>query len=343
VCCQHAYYSAVLVPPAAFFAALGITWSLRRPLTALLLTAGIAVAGVWQFAQGANGALWFAAATYLTPGSTLEYQNLSVLVLAVTAALAVAASAAGVLLVSRGHRTRGRRLQAAAVALALLPMLAVTAVNVLSPQQARAGGDPRSGRLSVPFTPPGPLAQHQLPGGLVVRDVGTAAYSLPDVPADLALLISQENPQARWGAAMLTAYQAGAMQLASGRPILSYGGTRGYDEPLTLEQFLELVAAGDMPTALVSASDFCQLEPRLGFTADRGHEPARILAWVLEHGQRSVPPTAAAGSPWYPAVYELAPETAAAQLRGGIPPSKAVQSAAASTDDSWQSDLPHCR
>jgi 4-amino-4-deoxy-L-arabinose transferase-like glycosyltransferase len=79
---------------------------------------------------------------------------------------------------------------------------------------------------------PGGFGQGLGPGGI---DGGSS------VDSALVDLLKQSGTSYRWPAAMSSASNAAAIQLASGTPILAIGGFNGSDQSLTLAQFQKLV------------------------------------------------------------------------------------------------------
>jgi hypothetical protein len=66
------------------------------------------------------------------------------------------------------------------------------------------------------------------------------------VDSELVSLLRSNAGSYRWVAAMASASNAAPVQLASGEPILAIGGFNGTDQSLTLAEFQQLVASGQV-------------------------------------------------------------------------------------------------
>ena len=310
-CCQHAYYLVVLVPPVAHLTALAFG-ALRRNGRAALAASVASVAwSWWQFNQGAHWAVQnVVVVEFELVGRWFDGYDLTV-ALAVFGVL-IAGSVVAVRL-GRGRDAR-EAVTAGLAVFALVPMIAVTAVNVVSAQQESTGGDPKSGRYATAWIPPTAPEGLTIYPGVVTPPLGQSPYAVEDVtPALLDAAISPTG--ARWGAGTLTQFNAAPLQLLSGRPVLAFGGTRGYDEVMTLEEFQRIVIKGELDRVVVALTDFCYFDPRYQFTSGEGHEPARILDWVALNG--TPVEYTNGGSPWTPVVYRLDPQKAAVALADG--------------------------
>jgi 4-amino-4-deoxy-L-arabinose transferase-like glycosyltransferase len=310
-CCQHAYYLVVLVPPVAHFSALAFT-ALRRRSGAALATAAATVAwSWWQFSQGAHWAIQYN--TIKEFGLAETWLDGFGVMVAVATFGVIAAGVIAAVILARGRTTR-TAVAAALAVFAVAPMISVTLMNIVSGQQEISGGDPKSGRHAMAWTPPTALEGITIYPGVVTPPLGQSPYVAEDVsPVLLETAIAPTG--IRWGAATLTQFSAAPLQLLSGRPVLAFGGTRGYDEVMNLEEFQRLVADGELDRVVVALTDFCALDPRYEYSSSDGHEPARILDWVALNG---TPVEYDNGdSPWTPVVYRLDPQAAASALTDG--------------------------
>jgi hypothetical protein len=91
----------------------------------------------------------------------------------------------------------------------------------------------------------------------------------------LTALLSADAGQYTWVAAAVGADTAAGLQLATGEPVLLVGGFIGSDPSPTLQQFQDLVTAGEIHYFLDSGSG-----GRAGFGAIDSGPPARSPAWI---------------------------------------------------------------
>jgi 4-amino-4-deoxy-L-arabinose transferase-like glycosyltransferase len=259
----HPYYTVVLAP--AIGALVGIVvpilWRNRRnaPMRALL-AAMLAGTVLWSFALLLRVPDWHPELRW--------------------AVLLGGFAVTAVLLVPRTLTGRARTGVAAVGLLATLGgPLAYTAATASQPHtgaipsagpaaaafgggQVRGAGPQAGGGLPGGGLPGGALPGGGLPGGAVPGGrggpgglgragalgapgaAGGGFRGNPEVDSALVALLRTNAGSHRWAAAMASASNAAAIQLASGEPIMAIGGFNGTDQSLTLAQFQQLVRDG---------------------------------------------------------------------------------------------------
>lgn len=245
----HSYYAVALAPAIAALVGAGIVdlWRLRsrRIAAGLVLSLGLVGSGwlSWQLLERTPG---------FAPGLGL-------------AALAIAAAAAVV--VALPARALGAKLPAVALGLGLAALLAgPVAYAADTVGTAYGGGDPAAGPAvagtgfgggngAVPGGGNGFAGRNGIVSGLAPGMGGTAGNARPGdggaAPGGTAsdalvdYLVANQG-SATWLVAADSANEAGAIQLASGRPVMAMGGFSGSDPAPTLEQLQAYVRSGQL-------------------------------------------------------------------------------------------------
>ena len=310
VCCLHPYYLAPHAPVIAAFAAYGLERTTGWARYALV----VASVGwsAYLFRGGADDVL-----VELLDG---RGRSAGVVVTVVAIALVVLALATA----RRAGWLSFTALVAAASAFALL----VTSMTVVPARPSAVDGDPRSGRGVISWHPwVDTFEEFELLPGLSVSGLGASPYSAEDVLPGIRRALATST--ATWSGATLTSFNAAAFSVASGVPVMPYGGTKGYDEIVTLEKFQSQVVDGSITYGLVSWIDFCSTVGTQRYGLDDGHEPTRILYWLLRNGKTvgydtaggrddARPTKVSAQAPrWQPLVLRLDPESAARDRADG--------------------------
>lgn len=310
-CCLHAYYIAPNAPVMAFLAAYALLAS-GRYVRVLLVGATVSWCVV-EFTGGADEVISAQLDSLLSPG-------------VITGILAGAA----LLLVAFSSLAKSSRSSTtAAIASVAVFASAVTAMGVVLPRPSAVDGDPASGRMLRSWAPESPLTLLYAPfPGSEDHAIGLSPYASEDVPNGLRSVLAERAPL--WSAATLSSFSASAFALASGAAVMAYGGTKGYDEVITLEDFQRLVGDGDIRFGVVGRIDLCFTETTEKFSYAAGHEPAKIMFWLLRTGQ-PVPyetdpeavasptstNTSVASQRWRPVLLRLDPAKAASDLADG--------------------------
>lgn len=116
---------------------------------------------------------------------------------------------------------------------------------------------------------PGVPGGFRPPGG-----PGPGGFGQPvEVGEELVALLQDAADSHRWAAAMTAASTAAPYQLASGAPIMAVGGFNGTDQSMSLGDFKDLVASGDVGYYIVGGG-FAG-SPNMGLAGE-------IAAWVQQ-------------------------------------------------------------
>ncbi|MDW8314692.1 MAG: glycosyltransferase family 39 protein [Rhodovarius sp.] len=233
----HTYYLAVLAPPLAALAAAGGAWLLRRE--GGWLAAGLAGLGLWQghILLGQAGA---------DPAQPALQAGLFALGLALLLLLA-------------------RAVWRIPPALLLIPALILPAAAAASLVLRRPN----------PATPAADLARLGRPAEDAERAAAAARAALWRERL-LALLDAQAAPE-RFVLAVPNALIAAPLILASGRPVIAYGGYAGTDPILTPARLCALVRDGAL--RFVMTGGFA-LTPR------QAEVQGELWAWIRRHGEQ---------------------------------------------------------
>jgi 4-amino-4-deoxy-L-arabinose transferase-like glycosyltransferase len=225
----HAYYTVALAPAIGALVALG-GWVLWRQRTsyaaAALLAFTTALSTAWAFVlldRNSDYLPW------------LKY-------LVATVGFAAALMLAGV-------RHLPRRVGTAVAATALVATLAAPAAYSLeTAATAHTGSIPTAGP-SAGGGMGGPGGGGGAPGGPDGTTTGGGVGGLltgSTPTAQLTAMLQQDASSWTWSAAVVGANSAAGYQLASGEPVMALGGFNGSDPSVTLAQFQEYVANGDI-------------------------------------------------------------------------------------------------
>jgi 4-amino-4-deoxy-L-arabinose transferase-like glycosyltransferase len=239
----HPYYNVALAPAVAALAGMVVAhlWQRRDTLSArLLLALLLAISAGWAFALLSRTPDW------------MPVLRWSVAVVAVLAAVGI--------VVFGAHSGRLTAVVAGvAIAAALAGSASFTIYNVAESHSSGPGsmsGPPRPGGDSWPGGGPGG------PG----RDKPNAELQ--------NLIRGTDN---RWAAATVGSFQAGDLELSTGKSLMAIGGFSGGDNAPTLAQFRQYVEDGQIHYFIVSDH-----KRGPGGGRERG-SAAEITAWVTGH------------------------------------------------------------
>ncbi|WP_110783793.1 ArnT family glycosyltransferase [Mycolicibacterium mucogenicum] len=240
----HPYYNVALAPAVAALAGMTVAhlWQRRETLSArLLLALLLVVTAGWAFALLSRTPDWMPALRW------------SIAVVAVLAAVAVVAVGA-----------RSGRLTAVVAGIAIAAALAGSAsFTIYNVAQGHSSG-------------PGSMSGPPRPGGDAWPGGGPGGPHRDGPNAELENLIRGTNN--RWAAATVGSFQAGDLELSTGKSLMAIGGFSGGDNAPTLAQFQRYVEDGQIHYFI--AGDH-KRGPGPG-----GHErgsAADITAWVTAH------------------------------------------------------------
>ncbi|CAM5727619.1 glycosyltransferase family 39 protein [Mycolicibacterium aubagnense] len=240
----HPYYNVALAPAVAALAGMTVAhlWQRRVTLSArLLLALLLVVSAGWAFALLSRTPDWMPALRWCIVG------------VAVLSAVAI---------VVAGQRSG--RLVAVIAAVAIAAGVAGSAsFTVYNVAQGHSSGP---GSMSGPPRPGG----DSWPGG------GPGGPGRDGPNADLENLLRGANN--RWAAATVGSFQAGDLELSTGKSLMAIGGFSGGDNSPTLAQFRQYVEDGQIHYFIVG--DHKRGPGPVG--RDRG-TAAEITAWVTGH------------------------------------------------------------
>ncbi|MUL46038.1 glycosyltransferase family 39 protein [Mycobacterium sp. CBMA293] len=242
----HPYYNIALAPAVAALVGMTVAhlWQRRDRLSGrLLLALLLTVSGVWAFALLSRTPDWMPALRW------------SVAVVAALAAVAIAVAGG-----------RSGRLPAVIAAVAIVAGLAGSASFAL--YNVAQGHSSGPGSMSGPPRPGGDA----WPGG----GHGGPGNSGPN--PDLENLIRGAN--SRWAAATIGSFQAGDLELSTGKSLMAIGGFSGGDNSPTLAQFRQYVEDGAVHYFIVSDH---KRGPGPGGPGDPRGSGAEITEWVTAH------------------------------------------------------------
>jgi 4-amino-4-deoxy-L-arabinose transferase-like glycosyltransferase len=289
----HPYYTVQLAPAISALVGAGIVelwrWRAGSWVAGFVLALGI-VATAWWSAQLLGRTPTFI--PWLGP-----------------ALLGVAVGAAVMLILAAVAAPWMRALAMAAIGAGLIAILAgPTAYSIATVGQAYSGGDPSAGPASARtegfvgglrgsdggnFEPPGggPFGRNgagsadnpngQLPAFPGNGDGAPAGGLSPGAEVDSALIKFLESHQggATWIVAVNGANEAGAIELASGKPVMAMGGFSGSDPAPTLDQLKTLVREGKLRYIIIGGSG-------MGGPGGNNSEAQAIRSWVLANGKQ---------------------------------------------------------
>jgi 4-amino-4-deoxy-L-arabinose transferase-like glycosyltransferase len=256
----HSYYAVALVPAIAALVGAGLTdlWTARLPISRLgshgLWLGGVAVGAA------ALGTAWFGAT--LLDRTPSFYPGLG------AASIALAAAALAVLIVLSLPRLAGRavarRLAVVAAVVGMAAMLAGPAAYSLETMNnAYGGGDPHPG--------PGTMAGFGGgPGGFDGGGFGGGPGGTTDDTVLMNYLVANRG-NATWIVAANSSQEAGAIQIATGLPVMAMGGFMGSDPAPTVEEFKAYVASGKLRFVIAGGIG--------GFGG--GFGSSNVTAWVM--------------------------------------------------------------
>ncbi|WP_110796872.1 glycosyltransferase family 39 protein [Mycolicibacterium llatzerense] len=240
----HPYYNVALAPAVAALAGMTVThlWQRRGKLSARLLLALLLVGSAgWAFALLSRTPDWMPALRW------------SIAVVAVLAAVAIVAVGA-----------RPGRLTAVIAGIAIAAALAGSASFTLyNVAQAHSSG-------------PGSMSGPPRPGGDAWPGGGPGGPERDGPNAELENLI--RGADNRWAAATVGSFQAGDLELSTGKSLMAIGGFSGGDNAPTLAQFRQYVEDGQIHYFIVGDH---KRGPGPG-GRERG-SAAEITAWVTGH------------------------------------------------------------
>ncbi|OKH82510.1 glycosyl transferase [Mycobacterium sp. ST-F2] len=240
----HPYYNVALAPAVAALAGMTVAhlWQRRDKLSArLTLALLLVVTAGWAFTLLSRTPDWMPALRWV------------IAVVAVLAAVAIMVA-----------KQRSGRLTAVVAGIAIAAALAGSASFTLYNVAAVHSSGP--GSMSGPPRPGGDSWPGGRPGG-PHRDGPNA---------ELENLIRGTNN--RWAAATVGSFQAGDLELSTGKSLMAIGGFSGGDNAPTLTQFQQYVEDGQIHYFI--AGD--HKGPGGGPRRDRG-SAAEITAWVTGH------------------------------------------------------------
>ncbi|MCX8556704.1 glycosyltransferase family 39 protein [Mycolicibacterium mucogenicum] len=243
----HPYYNVALAPAVAALAGMTVAhlWQRRDTLTArLLLSLLLVVSAGWAFALLSRTPDWMPALRWV------------IAVVAVLAAVAVVVVGA-----------RSGRFTAVVAGLAIAAALAGSASFTL--YNVAQGHSSGPGSMSGPPRPGGNAWPGGGPGG-----PGGPGREGPN--AELENLI--RGADNRWAAATVGSFQAGDLELSTGKSLMAIGGFSGGDNAPTLAQFRQYVEDGQIHY-------FIAADHKRG-PGPGGHERgsgAQITEWVTGH------------------------------------------------------------
>ena len=240
----HPYYNVALAPAVAALAGMTVThlWQRRGKLSARLLLALLLVGSAgWAFALLSRTPDWMPA---------LRWSIAVVAVLAAVAIVAVGARPGRITAVIAGI----------AIAAALAGSASFTLYNVA---QAHSSG-------------PGSMSGPPRPGGDAWPGGGPGGPERDGPNAELENLI--RGADNRWAAATVGSFQAGDLELSTGKSLVAIGGFSGGDNAPTLAQFRQYVEDGQIHYFIVGDH---KRGPGPG-GRERG-SAAEITAWVTGH------------------------------------------------------------
>ncbi len=240
----HPYYNVALAPAVAALAGMTVThlWQRRGALSARLLLALLLVGSAgWAFALLSRTPDWMPALRW------------GIAVVAVLAAVAIVAVGA-----------RPGRLTAVIAGIAIAAALAGSASFTLyNVAQAHSSG-------------PGSMSGPPRPGGDAWPGGGPGGPEHDGPNAELENLI--RGADNRWAAATVGSFQAGDLELSTGKSLMAIGGFSGGDNAPTLAQFRQYVEDGQIHYFIVGDH---KRGPGPG-GRERG-SAAEITAWVTGH------------------------------------------------------------
>ena len=247
----HSYYVVVMAPAIGALVGGGVTelWSRRgraprRSLAGIILATALIASAV---------------VAWLLLGRTPSFApGLAIAVVAIAAVTAVIMALPAVVV--------DRRIQVAAVAVAIAALLAgPVAYAIDTMQTAYGGGDPSAGPqvanaagFGGPNGGPGAFqggGQGGVPAG--APGFGGAAGGPnggpggEDVSSALTDYLVANRGSARWIVAVTSANQAGSIELATGLPVMAMGGFSGTDPAPTLAQLQADIASGELRFVIV--------------------------------------------------------------------------------------------
>jgi 4-amino-4-deoxy-L-arabinose transferase-like glycosyltransferase len=296
----HSYYTVALAPPVGALVGIvvPVLWRNRRDRRMrVLLAALLAGTVVWSFALLDRVPGWYpglrwavllggfvAAGLLLVPVQALAGKAFADRARAGVAALGLAAALGGPLAYTVA--TASKPLSGAIPSSGPTSVFGRGQVGVGGPPGGRlpgaAGGNgfpggpggtlPRGGGFPRGGFPGGTGAA---PGGAAVPGPGRGGVGADrQVDSELVALLRAGAGSYRWAAAMVSASNAAAFQLASGEPIMAIGGFNGTDQSLTLAQFQQWVRDGAVHYYIAGG----------GFAGSRAEGVAsQIAAWVEQN------------------------------------------------------------
>lgn len=238
----HAYYTVELAPAVA--ALIGIAgvqlWRGRsRPAERAVMSFAVLLTAVWSFVLLSSVPEW------------LPWLRWTVLAVGVLSTALIAA----------GPARTGRAGAAAAILALLSAGLGTGAWTVATAAAGHTGGSPSSGPASATNNQTMGLAGISSPngaarGGAVRRftdspaaatlQAGAAPGGFRDAPSDPALNALLQTATKTWSAATVGANSAAALELGSNTSVMAIGGFSGSDPFPTLDQFKQMVSAGQI-------------------------------------------------------------------------------------------------
>jgi 4-amino-4-deoxy-L-arabinose transferase-like glycosyltransferase len=258
----HSYYAVALVPAIAALVGAGLSdlWAARLQIARTRLWLGGAAVGAAALATA-----WFGAT--LLDRTPDFYPGLG------PASIAVAGAALAVLVALSLPRLAGsssaRRLAVVAAAVAMAAMLAGPAAYSLETMNnAYGGGDPHPGPGAAsgfggPGGGPGGISGGAPNGGRFGASAGTA----------LTDYLVANRGGATWIVAANSSQEAGAIQIATGLPVMAMGGFTGSDPTPTVDEFKAYVASGELRFVLAGGTS--------GFGG--GFGGSNVTSWVTAH------------------------------------------------------------
>jgi 4-amino-4-deoxy-L-arabinose transferase-like glycosyltransferase len=227
---MHPYYTVALAPGIAGLVGVGATalWRTRTSLVSrALLALTVAATGAWSFVLLAGSSESFAWVRWIV---------------APIALLAVLA----IVLDARGRRWTART---AVVAVLAAGLLGTGAYAVATAATAHTGSIPSVG-TSTGGMGGGGMGGGTPPEGAPGRDGSATALLGGGVSGDAAtsteLTALLSATDSTWSAAVATSQTAASLELSSGTSVMSLGGWSGSDSAVTLAQFQQLVANGQV-------------------------------------------------------------------------------------------------
>lgn len=310
VCCTHPYYSILLIPTLAIFAAIGLNLianlltERKTALKSLLILLPILLA--YKIAW--SDSLMLTLKQLLAPYGPQFW--LSLLLIALLLGLVL---------------KKKFTLQTLTIYILLatltLPITIISLATVSNPMIQTIGADQRAGRntfFGVNLSNykeqkvAGLKIKQLYPNGRVIENMTFTLATPSQISPTLKLIVEQLPSTTTWRLVTLDSFNASLLYLATKQPVLAVGGGTGMQEVISFKEFLNLTSQKKFGYFVLDPHALCMVNPNLGATVENGSSSALILDWVTKYGIRAV--TAGELDTTLPVLFKLPPSEASRTL-----------------------------